>query len=60
MTSINDLKKGMSVTVEKWLKNNDRSYIGSVLEIQHIDLPFIIVKEKSKYNPKCEGKKRNY
>lgn len=36
-----EIKKGDFFTVKKWVKTNDRSYIGDIFQVQAIDLPFI-------------------
>jgi hypothetical protein len=41
-----DLKVGQRVTVLRWLQGGDRSYVGSVLKIMAVDLPFVVFREE--------------
>ncbi len=38
-----DLKKNNVITVLKWTTSNDQSYIGDILNVRCVDLPFVIV-----------------
>lgn len=37
------VKKGDFITVNKWLLLKDRSYVGDVLEVSHVEGKFIVV-----------------
>lgn len=45
---ITDLKPGDYVTVLRW-KRLDRSYIGDVLEVKHVEPPFVVTKRIKEY-----------
>jgi hypothetical protein len=44
------IKKGDFITVLEWLSHQDNSYKGDVLEVQAINLPFIVCKRHTGYS----------
>lgn len=42
---ISELKKGDKVTVVEWKSGGNRSFMGQVLEVLHVEDPFVIITE---------------
>lgn len=46
-----NIVKGDTITVNRWISGKDKSYVGDFLTVKHIALPYVFLECRNKYYP---------